>query len=203
LLDLPGLAERFRAWLADQPPRITLLVAGGGSLADEIRRAQQVHGFDDLAAHRLCLDVMGITARMVGQMLPEARFCQRAGEIDRGGCRLHVVDVREFLTAESRLPESWSVTSDSIAAELALQCEADELVLLKSALPTAIESVERLAAAGMVDDYFPGAARAFWSAASRRGQTHAGVRLVNLRDERFAGVTIPDTPAATSAGAVR
>ena len=39
LLDLPRLAERLRAWLAGQPSATTVLVAGGGVLADSIRQA--------------------------------------------------------------------------------------------------------------------------------------------------------------------
>ena len=52
LLDLPGLAERLRAWLAGQPPAATLLVVGGGGWPMRSARPSTVHGLDDAAAHR-------------------------------------------------------------------------------------------------------------------------------------------------------
>lgn len=65
------------------------------------------------------------------------------------------------------LPCDWTVTSDSIAAELARTIDADELVLLKSALPnlpaipppsrsaTQRMNARTLADVGYVDEHFP------------------------------------------------
>jgi aspartokinase-like uncharacterized kinase len=204
LLDFPGVAERLRGWLAAQPAAATLLVVGGGRLADAIRQAQAVHGFDDAAAHRLCLDVMAVTAALACELVSEAKLARRPDEIDRtasGG--VQVVDVREFLAASvDPLPESWQVTSDSIAAHLAIFLEAEELVLLKSTLPKSelpklSDSPDALAAHGMVDDYFPQAVKALLTGAARRAGGDARVRLVNLRDPRFAEVAVLETPAAT------
>ena len=67
------------------------------------------------------------------------------------------------------LPESWDVTSDSIAARLAEIIAADELVLLKSA-PAAPGLLHEIAAAGYVDNFFPQAAEGLMR-----------VRFANLR----------------------
>ncbi|HEX4143947.1 MAG TPA: hypothetical protein VHY91_10465 [Pirellulales bacterium] len=196
LLDLPGVADRLRTWLVGQPPAVTLLVVGGGRLADAIRQAQRLHAFDDSAAHRLCLDVMGITATMACELLPDSTLVRRPDEIDRAAPgRLQVVDVREFLAAAPEpLPETWQVTSDSIAAHLAALLRADELVLLKSALPPldASASPDSLAADGIVDDYFPYAVKTFLADADRHPQRAARVRLVNLRDTRCAELSVCD-----------
>jgi len=59
----------------------------------------------------------------------------------------------------TRLPHSWDVTSDSIAAAAAVAWEAEELILLKSCdLPTPT-GLANLAEQGQVDPYFPVAAR--------------------------------------------
>ncbi len=52
------------------------------------------------------------------------------------------------------LPESWDVTSDSIAAWVGTNVEAQEVVLFKSCLPEA-RTYEAAAAVGYVDRHFP------------------------------------------------
>lgn len=207
LLDVPRLADRLRAWLAGQSPAATVLVAGGGVLADAIRQAQRVHVFDDPAAHRLCLDVMSVTARLMCAILPEARFCGDVGEIDRHAeGSWQICDTRRLVLAANErgdLPESWDLTSDSIAAYLTLVLEADELVLLKSTLPTSSDSVAALAAAGVVDRCFPQWMHGLDSTRRQVGKHRAGVRLVNLRDEWFAEVTLPETLAPPNAEDLR
>ncbi|HTU25616.1 MAG TPA: hypothetical protein VMF30_09480 [Pirellulales bacterium] len=184
LLDLPGLAERFGAWLARQPAAATLLVVGGGRLADAIRALQQVHRFDDRAAHYLCLDAMGLTATLLCELLPGTTFVRQPEHIDRAATGVQVIDVRPILPLAEPLPESWSVTSDSIAAHLATLLAADELVLLKSTLPQspadgAFPAPQELAAAGLVDEFFPQAVGTFLAGQAATGRR---VRLVNLRD---------------------
>jgi hypothetical protein len=71
-----------------------------------------------------------------------------------------IFDPADFLaTVEPELPGErlavgWEVTSDSIAARIAQLLEADELVLLKAALPTT-HDLAAAAQTGFVDTYFP------------------------------------------------
>ena len=127
-------------------------------------------------------------------LLPEARLCDDLGAIDRSDVeQLQICDTRRLvLEAGERgeLPESWEVTSDSIAAHLAEKLSADELVLLKSMLPERAAAPRELAAAEIVDEFFPRAAERFWAAVNGR------VRLVNLRDAQLAEMTLVSRPAA-------
>lgn len=77
------------------------------------------------------------------------------------------------------LPHSWDVTSDSIAARLAVFLQADELVLLKSSVPMHSITLPDAADTGYVDRYFPLAA-----AGLRR------IRCVNLRDDGFGEIAV-------------
>jgi aspartokinase-like uncharacterized kinase len=76
----------------------------------------------------------------------------------------------EAATKFTPLPHSWDVTSDSIAARVAAELQA-ELVLLKSTPPPS-DDLPAAAASGYVDPYFPTAAAGLQS-----------VRFVNLRSE--------------------
>ena len=104
------------------------------------------------------------------EIIREARRDVEVAESDQ----LFVLDVAPLLRAEqgshTALPESWDVTSDSIAAHVAHRLQAAELVLLKSTAAPDAASAEVLSAAGYVDAYFPQAAGELF------------VRCVNLRD---------------------
>ena len=159
LFDLPDLAERLHQWLAAQAPAHHVLIAGGGTLVNQVRQWHQLNPLGDAAAHWMCVDLMTVTAHMLHDRLPEIPLveddrllCQRVGE---RGCtifgpaswlrhsepRLHGI----------RLATNWEVTSDAIAARLAIVLAAEELVLMKSTLPTGNVEIEGLAESGYVD----------------------------------------------------
>jgi len=188
LLDFDELAPRLRAWLKAQAPMTNLMLVGGGRLADAIREAYAIHPLSEEAAHWLCIRLLGVTAELAANLLPEARFLKRVHEIgaQREGHSLAILDPEQYLRDEAvllrqsgwrkiaPLPHSWDVTSDSIAARLAQFLRAAELVLLKSSLPEASSTPAQAAEAGYVDRFFPKAAAGL-----------ARVRCVNLRSSRF------------------
>jgi aspartokinase-like uncharacterized kinase len=193
LLEFAELVPRLRAWLSAQAPAENLLVIGGGRAADAIREADRLHQLDEPAAHWLCVRAMALNAELVAALLPEARLSRSVPELiaDTPQERLLIVEPWRFLRddeprlAATPLPESWDVTSDSVAARLATIVGAEELVLLKSALPEPPHTIEAAAKCGYVDAWFPRAAGALKQ-----------VRCMNLRDERMVNATL----AATTSG---
>lgn len=183
LLDCDGLAARVRRWLACQPARPNIFLVGGGELANVVRRAYAQHRLDEESAHWLCVRLLGVTAELFARMLPEAAYATRLEELRSAGvCGPIVFDCEHFLRCDDAqgldpLPYTWDVTSDSIAARLAEQLAAFELVLLKSRLPDPSWDLAQAVRAGYVDRYFPRAARRL-----RR------IRYVNLRDDAFGEV---------------
>jgi hypothetical protein len=204
LFDCQDLGARFQAWLSLQSPAANLVVAGGGGLAEAIRGIDRVQQLGDAAAHRLCIQAMSLTAELAARLLGDyglgdcapVRWPLEARVLAGDNPRPWVVDVSQFIAHDQRqshepLPETWQVTSDSIAARMAAVLRADELVLLKSSLPDCA-SLEELAAAGYVDGFFS------------RAATTRPLRFVNLRaagagSERV-WVEAPQTAARATAG---
>lgn len=177
LLDWPQVGERFRRWLAEQPPAVNVVVVGGGALVEALREWDAVHGLEPARMHALCLAAMDTTATLAGELLGAAVVDDV--ESLPGGPSLSILRARPLLDDDDRLgrdplPHDWSVTSDSIAARVARRLSAAELVLLKSRLPAGGGHARALAAEGFVDAYFPRA----WAGAP-------GARIVDLRSLRF------------------
>jgi aspartokinase-like uncharacterized kinase len=175
LFVLPDLASRIRQWIACQPAAINVLLAGGGELADVIRRADERHKLGESAAHWLCIEAMGVTSNWLATIgaWPLLDTCERVIQLrseqlvlKEATADVLVLDPRPFLKGPEptvpgpRLPHSWEATSDSIAARLAVSLRADELVLLKSVPSPSFGTISELAESGYVDAFFPQAAEA-------------------------------------------
>ncbi|MBX3414375.1 MAG: hypothetical protein KF708_16930 [Pirellulales bacterium] len=179
LLDEPSLRRQFSTWLAQQTPARNLVVVGGGALVDAIRDIDRRQQLGEKAAHWLAIDAMSVTAH-IAVALVELPLVERMATWEASAAATAIVDVRHFLAEQEprqpgeRLPYGWSVTSDSIAARLATTLGACELVLLKSTLPEATESLAAIAKSGFVDEHFAVAAADL-----------PRVRLVNLKQPGF------------------
>lgn len=170
LLDFDGLVPALRRWYAAQPAMPSAMIVGGGDMADAVRAAFARHRLDEESAHWLCIRILGVTAELVARLLPEARFVRCLEELQRlSSAELALFDCQRYLRDEASilqtrspglapLPHSWDVTSDSIAARLAVVLGASELVLLKSAAPERFQTLQQAADAGYVDRFFPHAA---------------------------------------------
>jgi 5-(aminomethyl)-3-furanmethanol phosphate kinase len=124
------------------------------------------------------MHALDLTARVVAALvsgLEVVAMPEENAAVWQAG-RTPVLAPRRFMELDDQrsadpLPHSWDVTSDSIAARLARQLGAQELVLLKSApLPPCVNRLEAVRM-GLVDPAFPVAAEGI-----RR------VLYLNLRD---------------------
>ena len=137
---IPGL----RAYLASLPEPV-LLVPGGGVFVNIVRRIDAEQGLGEEAAHWMALKAMRATTNCLrGSLRSEV-----------SASRLHVLDALEFCTKDDTLPHSWAVTSDTIAARVAVVHGASRLILLKSIDIPSGTSWATAAANGWVDEHFP------------------------------------------------
>lgn len=168
LLDLDDLPERLHRLLNRRSGQRSLLVVGGGRAADAVRELDKRHRFGNDTAHWLGVRAMAFNARLLEATMAEASVVVDPRQAERCSEEgvLPILDPWEMLRRVERdfaggttglgfvLPHAWEVTSDSIAAWVALRMGAQELILAKSVdlegRPTVGEAVRR----GVVDGYF-------------------------------------------------
>ena len=134
-----------------------VIVPGGGPFADAVRAAQAQMGFDDYAAHRmglLAMEQYGCAIKSLHEKLSLAETLDsiRCG-LDNG--QIPVWLSSRMVLGASDIPQSWDVTSDSLAAWLAGEIGAERLLLVKHVEPThGTMRAADLAACEIVDKAF-------------------------------------------------
>jgi 5-(aminomethyl)-3-furanmethanol phosphate kinase len=116
-----------------------LVVPGGARFADAVRDADRRFGLSAAAAHRMAILGMEQFGWLLSELIPDAERCTDLTRIGTGRTRVLLPAGLPL----DELPESWQVTSDSIAAWVADRVGAGRLVLVKAV------------AGGGVDEYLP------------------------------------------------
>ena len=161
LYELPRLGERLRAWLDEQRHVRVLLIPGGGPAADWVRALDARDQLGAERAHWLALRALTFAAHVLAQRLSGSWVvdhldaCQAAW---RGG-RVPILDMHAFALADEAEPghleHSWAVTSDALAARVAVVARSRRLVLLKSRYLEEPCDWPEAARRGWVDAAFP------------------------------------------------
>jgi aspartokinase-like uncharacterized kinase len=137
--------------------RAIILVPGGGPFADAVRAAQQRYGFSDALAHRLAILAMQQMACVIADMQPECVTADTPDDLMRlaqSGLQIPVWAPDAMTRRAGDIPRSWSMTSDGLAAWLAVKLGRLEVCLVKSCPVPRSLTVEALAQAGIVDAEF-------------------------------------------------
>ncbi len=183
LYGLTDLCERLQPWLSQAKGNDIILVPGGGATVDVVRDFDRVHHLGEMGAHELALAAMGVNAEFLSRLLKTVDVMPDLGwmEIARSeGAQSLIIDAVAFsrwdrgANPHTALPHSWSVTSDSIAARVAVAFEADQLVLLKSVTIPPDMDWEEAGERGFVDEWF--------ARTVRPALPQLKVSAVNLRD---------------------
>jgi aspartokinase-like uncharacterized kinase len=187
--------DHLRPWLrlaADHGGRAIVIVPGGGPFAEQVRRTQRKLGFGDGPAHRMALLAMEQFAVAMAGMEPRLSMASSPITIERALIRKEAVIWRPSIMALGRpdLPESWEVTSDSLACWLAEEICARRLVLVKSTPPPQPRGAAMLAKAGYVDPAFPSFLTRFRGKAACIAAAQHAVAAIALAQGRDFGFPI-------------
>ena len=167
LLDRVDLSDALTRWIDQQSPAETLVVVGGGSLVNAIREMDSIRPGNPVDVHWLCVELLDVTYRMMATWLEwptVSTSAQLTEQMAKGFARdlPALVAVSAFYSRDRQdddlgpaLPLNWQTTTDAISALLALRVGAGELVILKSCEIDPKQSLEQLAAAGIIDETLP------------------------------------------------
>ncbi len=155
LLAKPVLIQYLQ--LAQQKGRGQLvIVPGGGVFADQVRITQKQWQYDDQTAHCMAILAMQQMALLFYGLCADLLIVDKVAEIPLA-LQQHNVVVWSPLSAEldvAGIPASWEVTSDSLAAWLAIQLSASRLILVKSAHIQAGATLDQLTTLDVIDQTF-------------------------------------------------
>ena len=108
-----------------------IVVPGGGKFADCVREAYKQFSLSDVAAHRMAILGMDQYGLLLADLTSNSRIIDNIEEIKKVKS-LAVFLPSKFMTLPcGELPNSWEVTSDSIATYIAKKFEAKKLLLIK------------------------------------------------------------------------
>ncbi len=163
LYDLPDLGVRLTQLLATMTATRCALIPGGGPIADLVRDWQPRFALTEDDAHHLAIGALDFNALLLARLIAGSCVVQTTAEAasawEHGITPIlapsHFLQQAEERCADAAPPHVWDVTSDSLAAWIAWQWPAEELLLLKSTTLTPGTPVTKLSAAGLVDPFFP------------------------------------------------
>lgn len=167
LLTMPNLKQKFQKWCLENPHPLTLIVVGGGPMVDAVRQVHLANPLSEEFAHWVCIDLLQHTARIAHQVLGNANLYETMADLQQpfSGSKVNsttpIIAIVQMAICFDKefpnmgLPESWDVTSDSLAAAFSIMHAAEELVVMKSCdAPSDESDLESLADVGFVDPYF-------------------------------------------------
>src|SRR5262245_25468778 len=134
-----------------------VVVPGGGPFADQVRAAQAQMGFDDRAAHRMALLAMDQYGCAIKSLHEAVSLADSPDAIRRGlaNNQAPVWLPSRMALDVTDIPQSWDVTSDSLAAWLAGKIGAERLLLVKHVeLKNGTACVSDLVVGDIVDKAF-------------------------------------------------
>ena len=109
-----------------------VVVPGGGKIADVVREFDSKFGLHPSLAHKMAILAMDQYGLLLSQLIPSCQTCNSlkdAQKISMAG-KVAIFLPSNLLSLGDPFEATWDVTSDSIAAHIAIKLQASKLVLL-------------------------------------------------------------------------
>lgn len=135
-----------------------IIVPGGGPFADQVRRSQDQWTFNDRTAHRMALLAMDQYGLMMTGIRGDLKAAASTEALERvlSQAGVAVWLPSAMIVDNPSIPESWDLTSDSLAAWLANALNAKMLFLVKPLQPAeSVITAAKMSSRGWVDPMFP------------------------------------------------
>jgi aspartokinase-like uncharacterized kinase len=143
--DRDALSRTLSALEIIAPVRALVIVPGGGPFADAVRAVDQRHTLSGDDAHWMAILGMEQFAIALASSIRNAELVHGSDDIARAQTRgrIPVLAPYRWLRESDPLPHSWDVTGDSIAAWIASEIGAPQLILIKPDAHDALAVVDR------------------------------------------------------------
>ncbi len=106
------------------------IVPGGGKFADTVRKFDKMYKLSDVVAHKMAILAMDQYGFLLSDITPKSYVSHSIKEISNSAKgTLPIFLPSKFMFREDPLEHSWDVTSDTIAAYIALLLHAEKLIL--------------------------------------------------------------------------
>jgi aspartokinase-like uncharacterized kinase len=170
-----------------------VIVPGGGPFADAVRLAQTRMGFDEGTAHQMAVLAMEQYGRALASFSSILSPVDSADAIRREliADRVPVWMPSAMVLSAEDIGQSWSVTSDSLAAWLAGRIGADKLLLVKHAKQLrGRANLKDLIAAGVLDETFAQYLSKSAACAYIAGPCDYGAAVAAIRAGAHSGIAL-------------
>ncbi|MFH1787951.1 MAG: hypothetical protein ABH834_01065 [Candidatus Altiarchaeota archaeon] len=132
LMREPGVLDAVLGKVSDiSSERHIILVAGGGALADEVRRLDSTFKLPAEVSHRMALIALDQNGLVLSSKIKQSHVTSELESIKGKGCGVSVFLPSDFALSEEAISNSWDFTSDSVAAYTAGCIGLSQLILLK------------------------------------------------------------------------
>lgn len=133
-----------------------VVVCGGGMFADTIRHAQQSYLFNDVVAHEMAILAMQQTALLCQSLNTQYSLCYDIADLSTALLKTNNVIWSPSINNinAAKLPATWELSSDSLAAWLADTLGAKALIVVKSCQIDSSLPLQLLEKQGIIDKNF-------------------------------------------------
>ncbi len=148
--------DRVVGWINSNIQRSPVIICGGGQLADVVRQLDAELQLSDSLAHDLAIQTMRLNLSILVARFEQPLIATSIAEIQLNAAGIGPVffDLEWWKMTADVGVHNWETTSDSIAAALAIDSGASELVLLKKDVPIASEAAKAVFRSDLVDASF-------------------------------------------------